>query len=114
GPGLLRRLEVRCDHPVAATRGHPVTDLSSRDQPDAAGRGRLRDRHLGRLPDPFAQPVVGWHDHLLDDPRGPDLRALPDPGTAPVRPARPALADAGLGAATGQLLAVQMDVRFSD
>ena len=34
---------------------------------------RVRDRHLGRLPDPVVQPVRARDDHVLDDERRSDL-----------------------------------------
>src|SRR5262249_49028126 len=92
----------------------PDAHLQAHAQRDAARRRRVLRRDLGCVSDPDDESLAAGDGDLLDDARQRDLSDVHDGRAPAVRPARPAPADAGLGAGSAQLAALQVDVLLPD
>ena len=110
----VRGREVRLGPLLTADRGRADARLRPHvRRPPARDRGLPRS-DLGCVPDPDVQPVGARADHVLDDSRGCSVPALHHAGAPALRTARPVDADARVGADTGVVPTVPVDVLFSD
>src|SRR5581483_1324892 len=112
--GVVRRAQDPVARAVLADLRRPVLRLRPRARPVAARGRRVPRRDLGRLRHPVAEPLRARDDHDLHDARGRDLPGVVPDGAPRLGPARPAAADAALGAVDRELAAVQVDVLLPD